>query len=437
MSMGDGTVPRAVAQVGDRAIVALGITFPAGETPLDVRIWRRTTRGVAALARCPPRSAVCPPRVAWSSRPPRPTRGHRPGAPGSTGSTSSPAPARSSGSTLDIPDRYENVRPSVRSTPSVRPSWWPRPRWTRRRCRSVRSRRSIGSDWPLESVDGHRARRGGCVAGHGARLRPGARQDRVAVAYLPRATGLGVRLPDGSRDPVGRRSTRLSPGPFAGRHRRASAAAIIDRRDDDPWVVFAARRGEAWAPGIYRIELTWSATGRPCTRRTWHIELRPGPTLGSAATPGADAGLGEACRARPGSWSAAPNRSKAARAAPPSACSSDRARHATQALDGRVRRDGRGRQPRGLRPGLSGRRPTRGRPRRRGCARRHDQGRPDTVTPATPCPGSPWWPRPMGATFLPGIYRSDDRGTWRGSAGHHGLRRRRDDAVTPDRGADT
>jgi hypothetical protein len=54
---------------------------------------------------------------------------------------------------------------------------------------------------------------------------------------------------------------------------------IIDRRDAAPWVVFAARRGDAWAPGVYRIDVTWhDDTG--LHEASWHIELRPGPYTG-------------------------------------------------------------------------------------------------------------------------------------------------------------
>ena len=77
--------------------------------------------------------------------------------------------------------------------------------------------------------------------------------DRVAVAYLPRATGLGVRLAGRIADPVGRRSTASRPARSRAAPTRVGGG-IIDRRDADPWVVFAARRGEAWAPGVYRIE---------------------------------------------------------------------------------------------------------------------------------------------------------------------------------------
>jgi hypothetical protein len=86
-----------------------------------------------------------------------------------------------------------------------------------------------------------------------------------------------VRLPDGSRI----RSaalTRLSPGPFAGGPTRVGGG-VIDRRDDDPWIVFAARRGEAWDPGTYRIDLTWS-DGTTLHEDAWHIELRPGSLSG-------------------------------------------------------------------------------------------------------------------------------------------------------------
>jgi hypothetical protein len=102
-------------------------------------------------------------------------------------------------------------------------------------------------------------------------------QRRVAVAYLPRATGLGVRLPDGST----LRSaalTRLAPDAFPSGPVRIGDGFIGGRRGS-PWALFPAYWGEAVEPGVYRIDATWSdADG--LHRASWHIELRPAPVRG-------------------------------------------------------------------------------------------------------------------------------------------------------------
>jgi hypothetical protein len=67
---------------------------------------------------------------------------------------------------------------------------------------------------------------------------------------------------------------RNAPTPLAG--------GIVDGRDADPWVVFDARRGDAWAAGVYRIDVTWSDDAG-VHDASWHIELRPGPYTGPPA----------------------------------------------------------------------------------------------------------------------------------------------------------
>ncbi len=266
----------AVAQPGDRSIVALGITTPPGASPLDVRIWRRTTRGTLrwldarAIGRLPAQGGLlfAPP-------------------PNDSGS-----PAWVAGEyridvltgdgaiqrfRLDIPDRYGNIRVGSQDPegaselvpPSqVDPGSVP-----------------VGAFATIDRVGLPLDGLGGVALDEAAAwldTEPGsgrAPADRVSVAYLPRATGLGVRVPDGSR--IRSASlTRLSPGPFGGSTR--VGGGVIDRRNDDPWIVFAARRGEAWDPGTYRIDVTWS-DGSAVRESAWLIELRPGPTTGPPA----------------------------------------------------------------------------------------------------------------------------------------------------------
>lgn len=260
--------------VGDRSIMGLGLTVPDGMVPLDVRFWRRSEQG--RLYWLDARPLARPPAEGGLIFRPPPTD---PGAP-AWGAGEYRIDALLGGGTIArftvfIADRYENVRPSSVDPPfptelvpptEVDPSPVPVGPF------ATIDRRG----WPLESVGGPPLD----DAGAWLDTEPGTGKvpaDRVAVAFLPRATGLGVRLPDGS---VVRSAaiSRLAPDPLANGPTPVGGG-IIDRRDTDPWVVFAARRGDAWAPGVYRMDVTW-ADDAGLHEASWHVELRPGPYAG-------------------------------------------------------------------------------------------------------------------------------------------------------------
>jgi hypothetical protein len=105
--------------------------------------------------------------------------------------------------------------------------------------------------------------------------------ERVATAWLPSATGLGVLLPAGTRDPSGV-IRRLAPDPiFAGPVGRAGVRfGAANART--PYVVFDAPEASRFEPGLYAMDIQWSGTeGRRA--RTWTMELRPGPVLRSTS----------------------------------------------------------------------------------------------------------------------------------------------------------
>ncbi len=266
--------PRAIVQPRDRSIVALGLTFPNGRAPLDVRIWRRSAAGVLYWLDARPIGRE-PAQGGLVFAPPTTDPGSPGWGPGEYRVDALTADGTIERFELDIPDRYEQVRPSSIDPPEatelvsasqVDPTSLP-----------VGAFATIDrAGYPLDSVGGPALDE----AGAWLDTEPGSGRipaDRVAVAYLPRATGLGVRLPDGSvvRAASIERLTpnllRNPPTPVGG--------GIIDRRDTDPWVVFAARHGEAWAPGIYRMSVTWQGPDG-IQEAAWHVELRPGPYTG-------------------------------------------------------------------------------------------------------------------------------------------------------------
>ena len=266
--------PLAVLQLGDRSLVALGISYPNGQAPLDVRIWRRSATGTLywvdarSVARTPAEGGLV--FVPPPSDPAAPAWGA-----GEYRIDLLLADGDIRHIDLAVPDRYENVRPSSFDPPRV--------------TEIVTSSAADPSvvppglfatidhiAFPIESASGPPLD----AAAAWLDTEPGSGRvpaDRVAVATLPRATGLGVRLTDGARVRAAS-IERLAPGPM----RNAPTplgGGTIDRRDADPWVVFDARRGDAWAAGVYRIDVTWSDdTG--VHDASWHIELRPGPYTG-------------------------------------------------------------------------------------------------------------------------------------------------------------
>jgi hypothetical protein len=95
----------------------------------------------------------------------------------------------------------------------------------------------------------------------------------VGTAYLPRATGLGVMLTNHGfvHLAVLRRlaPNELAPAPPV-------RGGISDSQGRTPFVVFGAPDGEAMAPGVYAISVSWTDPAG-LHAGTWHVELRPGP----------------------------------------------------------------------------------------------------------------------------------------------------------------
>ena len=102
---------------------------------------------------------------------------------------------------------------------------------------------------------------------------------KVAAAYVPRATGLGVMLTNHAIVQVAtvRRiapDARFLTGPMVG--------GISETRGRTPWVAFAPRDGGAVPPGVYAMTIRWTDPAG-FHDETWHVELRPG-LLGTALT---------------------------------------------------------------------------------------------------------------------------------------------------------
>ena len=95
----------------------------------------------------------------------------------------------------------------------------------------------------------------------------------VARAYLPLATGLGVMLTSHARVESAT-IRRLAPDARFDAGQILGGLSRIEGRT--PYLVFAPRDGGAFTPGVYALSVEWTdALGSHAG--TWHVELRPGP----------------------------------------------------------------------------------------------------------------------------------------------------------------
>jgi hypothetical protein len=266
-----GVTPTVHVDPTDRSVVALGISFPASTTPLDVRIWRVRTGGHE-----------------WVDArllDPRPSRGGflyvRPGTGDGTVQPWSAGTYRVdvlvSGSILravvTIPDRFGNVpdpvlppdlvdvAPPADPTTVTLAGLPPGPFVT---AEDVALPLGSEAGPPLDE------------AGAWLDLDPGtarAPRDFVAAVALPRANGLGVLLPPGSVV-ASADVEQLAPEPLPGEPIRIDGS----RPNDDalhPHVLFGAPGTGGWRPGTYRIDVAWT-DAEGTHEASWHVELRPG-----------------------------------------------------------------------------------------------------------------------------------------------------------------
>ncbi len=267
-------LPTVDIEPNDRTVVAIGITFPPAHTPIDTRIW-----------------LVHPDRLEWiDTQPldPSPAGGgflYR--VVGPDGAFQNWAAGRYRIDVLvdggvrrfgfTLPNRFEIV-PDGAEPPTL-PAGIVAPAGALPDLPIGPFMTAAGVSIPL------RADAGPPLTEVGAWLDvdPGTNEpprSHVATVFGPTATGLGVILPAGS---VVRASSlvRLAPEPLPEAPVRVGDRPTADR-PQAPNVLFRADGGGAWAPGVYRISVSWDdPTGRHA--ESWHVELQPGP----ARTPSA------------------------------------------------------------------------------------------------------------------------------------------------------
>lgn len=276
---GDGEPPAVAVDVGRVPILALGVTFPTAQLPLDVRVWRIGPADpewldIQAIDSVPSGGGFLYVRAGPPGRPPLSGRQAQAWTPGTyrvdalVDGGIRTITVRIADPDSDVPTRDVATAPApTAAEPLVEPA------------DSELPDIAIGA---FATVDGASvafdAIEGPPLDGPGAWLNvdPGtgrAPRSFVASAYLPGATGLGVMLPPGS---VVRTASleRLAPGPLAAPLDPLDPKTGYAERQDV--VLFGPPSGGAWPAGVYRIDVDW-ADRDGIHARSWHVELRPGP----------------------------------------------------------------------------------------------------------------------------------------------------------------
>jgi hypothetical protein len=250
-------------------IVALGVTFPPEETPLDVRIWLEHAGGDLEWMDARPVNDV-PARGAYLF-----------GRPGMAG-----AAVRSW-----APGRYRidvlvsgGIRRMVVEIPEPSGTLPEPPVWTEGAPAPDRpdEQRMVGlpvgpfvlangAVTPLSAWAGPTLDETGAWLDVDAGETGGEPRSFVARAYQPRATWIGVILPPSStvQSMLVRRLAPFDDPMGVGGESMAGSAPDVS------YVAFAPRGSATWHPGVYALSVAW-ADARGLHDETWHVELRPG-----------------------------------------------------------------------------------------------------------------------------------------------------------------
>ena len=98
--------------------------------------------------------------------------------------------------------------------------------------------------------------------------------DRLPAIYAPTANGLGYVFPTGATAAEADLLRILPAGPLAGLRQAAGLRTDGDR--NAPYAIFRAPDGRPWPAGIYRISLRWTDEAGP-HQAAVHLDLHPGP----------------------------------------------------------------------------------------------------------------------------------------------------------------
>ena len=253
----------------DAGVLALGVTFPPDDLPLDVRIWRATASGWRWLD--VPRIGSSPAFGEHLFGPPRVDGVGLPSWPAGSYRVEVLTGAGIREMDVGLANRFDVV-PDPLDLPTVTDQTLPSPFAPR-----LGALRGPGAFVVAE----------GSAIALDAPEEPGPRagvdlwRTGVAGAWEPRANGLGVLLPTGSSE-ASATLHRVLPVEGSVDARRA-VGLRFEGDGRSPYVIFRAPGGVPWPAGVYRLDVTWTDASGPRSA-AWHVELRPGPPAPSATT---------------------------------------------------------------------------------------------------------------------------------------------------------
>lgn len=251
-----------VLETPDQGVLALGITFPPDDLPLDMRVWLAVENGWAWAGTAPLDPApgfggylMGPPTIRGLVYERWPAGRYRIDVLSGQGIRSLH---------VALPDRFEVV-PGPDGPAAVPDATLVSP---------------FAPRFPQRVEPGAFVVAGGRVvpvpaASASAPLDPAtAWRDGTPSVHAPDATGLGVLLPFGAREGVATlHLVAPTEGPAPGRR----AIGVRFDAERAPFVVFRAPRGAAWAPGTYRMDATWTDPGGVASAASYHVTLLPTP----------------------------------------------------------------------------------------------------------------------------------------------------------------
>ena len=257
---------------GDRAILAIGLTFPHDQAPLDTRLWREVEDGWEWLATDALDETDL--QGSWLFAPPKVGGGYLATWPPGRYRAEWLGPSGIQQVTFRIAGRFSTGGPSLaplkppdRRLPSpVKPDFEV---VDGDRLFAVTRGIATGLDAPgTTPFDPARAWQ------EAIRAADDWPEGEIAHAFLPEANGLGVLFPSDAHGAEGS-IVSLGPGSPA-----LDAQRLVGMRFADtgrtPYVIFRAPGGGTWLPGVYRLDVSWTGTSGP-RRTSYHVEVRPAP----------------------------------------------------------------------------------------------------------------------------------------------------------------
>ena len=259
----------------DGAVIALGVTFPPEEAPLDVRIWKRHPFQALEWMDVRPVDDV-------------PSRGAslyvRRGEPGQPVVAWTPGQYRVD---VLVGDSIMRIETEITDAQGRVPDFEP---WVRDPAPSVILEPAVlqllpeglfvlASDrlagplvWPVDSEAGPALDEHGAWLDVDSDVPTSGPRRFVGQAYHPDVSQIGVILPANASVRASR-ITRIAPtGDTIGGLQRI----VLDTSGGKSFVAFAPPGGELWTPGVYAITVAWDDPDGSHDQ-TWHIDLRPGP----------------------------------------------------------------------------------------------------------------------------------------------------------------